>query len=47
MDNDPTLFEECCKKFEEDEAEEDSMRSKREVGMFVALCLELFRFLVG
>ncbi|GJN39786.1 hypothetical protein PR202_gb28928 [Eleusine coracana subsp. coracana] len=30
MDHDPTLFEECRKKFEEDEAQEDSMRSKRE-----------------
>jgi hypothetical protein len=30
VDNDPTLFEECRKKFEEDEAQEASMRSKRE-----------------
>ncbi|TVU43560.1 hypothetical protein EJB05_10039 [Eragrostis curvula] len=30
MDHDPTLFEECRKKFEEDEAQEASMRSKRE-----------------
>jgi hypothetical protein len=29
-DHDPTLFEECRKKFEEDEAQEASMRSKRE-----------------
>ncbi|KAJ1267060.1 hypothetical protein BS78_07G026900 [Paspalum vaginatum] len=30
MDHDPTLFEECRKKFEEEEAQEASMRSKRE-----------------
>ncbi|CAL4996625.1 unnamed protein product [Urochloa decumbens] len=30
MDHDPTLFEECRKKFEEEEAQEASVRSKRE-----------------
>ncbi|KAF8775747.1 hypothetical protein HU200_004268 [Digitaria exilis] len=30
MDHDPTLFEECRKKFEEAEAQEASVRSKRE-----------------
>lgn len=30
MDHDPTLFEKCRKKFEEDEAQEASMISKRE-----------------
>lgn len=30
MDHDPVLFEECLKKFEEDEAKETALRSKRE-----------------
>lgn len=30
MDHDPVLFEECLKKFEEDEAKETTLRSKRE-----------------
>lgn len=30
MDHDPTLFEECRKKFEEAEAQEGNVRSKRE-----------------
>ena len=30
MDHDPTLFEECRKKFEEEEAQEAGVRSKRE-----------------
>jgi hypothetical protein len=45
MDNDPTLFEECCKKFEEDGAKEGSMRSKREaryICCFVLGIISLF-----